>query len=290
MSITPQSVTPDESPRVALRDVITPEFQTPFRVPDSSSLEMSLEYHTPPSYSQTPQIMSYEPSFVPPQLGLAYYGTKKRELGKGTYGEVSMYEGLSGKVAIKMMKYNVDDDEGISSTTLREISILLRLNHINVISVLDVFIDPSESQIYLVMPMAKTDLHGFIKKGKHAFMPIKKTAEETDKYVAFQFINGVSYCIDKGIINRDIKPQNVLIYEDGTVKVSDFGLARAAICSVDSGITSVVYTLWYRPLEILLGGKYDDAADVWAVGCTLYELYMGEPLFPGEMKRKWWRG
>ena len=125
------------------------------------------------------------------------------------------------------------------------------------------------------------DLKTFINAGKHKMMPIKSSPEETNKFVAYQIICGVNYCLTKGIINRDIKPQNVLIYDDGTVKIADFGLARAAICSFDSGITNEVYTLWYRPPEILLGAKYEDSADVWALGCTLYELYDNLPLFPG---------
>ena len=224
--------------------------------------------------------INFEESVILPQRLLSDYGPKQRQLGEGTYGTVTMHESPKyGKVAIKSMKY---DEEGIHSSTLREISALVRMRHPNIISVIDVIVNTSKSKIHMVMSLAKLDLLEFIKGGKHVLMPLKQTSEETDKFVAYQIVCGINYCLTKGILNRDIKPSNILITEDGTVKIADFGLARASMCSFDSGATNEVYTLWYRPPEILLGGKYRDPADIWATGCTLYELYTGYALFPGK--------
>lgn len=252
---------------------------------ESSETKVDSPYSSP---SQSPKIdksarhlkMAYEPSFVPPKRVIGDYGFKVKQLGRGTYGVVNMYEGSLGKVAIKTMSYD-DGVEGITSSTLREISVMVRMSHPNVVSVLDVMLNIAVRKIHMVMSLARTDLKGFIDSGKHRFMPVKSTPEETDKHFAYQILCGVNYCLTKGIINRDIKPQNILVYEDGTAKIADFGLARASNCSFDTGATREVYTLWYRPPEVLLGAKYSDPADVWAVACTLYELYTSRPLFPG---------
>lgn len=218
--------------------------------------------------------MTYEASIVIPKRPIDYYGHPTHQLGQGTYGTVNKYEGGSSEpVAIKTM--TDAEEDGISSTTLREISILIMLNHPNVINVIDVLVTPKK--VSIVMPLANMDLRGFIGNP----IAIRRSLPDTYKSIAYQIINGVNYCISKGIINRDIKPPNVLIYSDGTVKIADLGLARHSICSLDSGITQEVYSLWYRPPEIILGSKYNSSADVWAVGCTLYELYTNTPLFPG---------
>ena len=249
----------------------------------------SSEYSTPEKYRKNPiqeivrNGVKYEKSIIPLRNPVSYYGKKVKELGKGTLGEVAMYSGKNaGDVAIKMMKYNVSDDEGVTSAILREFSVTIRMKHPNVISMIGMSVDPGKSEVYMVMTMAKTDLLNYIRDKKHDFLPIKATPAETDKSVAYQIICGVNYCLSKGILNRDIKSPNVLIYEDGTVKVADFGLARTAVCAFDSGITNEVYTLYYRPPEVILGGRYEDAADVWAVGCVLYDLYATQFLFPGD--------
>jgi serine/threonine protein kinase len=257
------------------QEMVTPrEEEIPPDLPPSPE-----QFFTPTASPKHNGPMPYEASVVVPRRGLSYYGTPIKKLGEGTYGTVSMYKGQAGVVAIKMMRYNVYDLEGITSPALREVSILVRMSHPNVVNVLDVLMDTLESKIYVVMPMAKMDLKKFIDFGG---IQHKSTKEETKRSIAYQIINGVNYCLSKGILNRDIKPQNILLYEDGMVKIADFGLARTAVCSYDSGITAPVFTLWYRPLEILLGGKYYDPADVWAVGCTLYELHVGSALFDGK--------
>lgn len=232
------------------------------------------EYHLPSIEIREPVKMSYEKSIIPRRDTLRYYGKKTKELGKGAYGEVYMYSGgPQGNVAVKLMKST--DDNTINPANLREVSALIRMNHPNVVSIIGLHVEFLSNNIYMIMPMARTDLKKFI-SDRTIITP------ETDKFIAYQIICGVNYCLSKGIINRDIKPDNVLIYADETVKISDFGLCRSMICSFDSGITNEVYTLWYRPPEVLLGAKYGDAADIWAVGCTLFELYTSISLFPGD--------
>lgn len=212
-----------------------------------------------------------------PQRSLADYGSREKELGRGTYGVVSKYSKNGLDVAIKKMN---DDDGGVRSSTLREIACTIRLIHPNVVTTLDVI--GGKKDLFLVMAMAKSDAKS---------LPIDPFADdELKKDIIYQVVLGIGYCLSRGVINRDIKPQNILVYPGPggkpQLKIADFGLARTYMCSYDSGTTNEVYTIWYRPPEVLLGAAYTDSADIWAMGCTLYELCRNTPLFPGETESK----
>jgi cyclin-dependent kinase len=97
-----------------------------------------------------------------------------------------------------------------------------------------------------------------------------------------QLLKGLVYCHQHRIFHRDLKPQNLLIDRQGTLKIADFGLARAFGVPLPA-YTHEVLTLWYRPPEILLGGKkYSLAVDMWSVACIFAEMVSGKPLFPGD--------
>ena len=87
-----------------------------------------------------------------------------------------------------------------------------------------------------------------------------------------QLLDGIAYCHKHRVLHRDLKPQNLLIDNDGHIKLADFGLARAFGLPVRN-FTHEVVTLWYRPPEILLGSKsYSTAVDVWSLGCIFAEM------------------
>ena len=120
----------------------SPSEKSLYRSPKSSPAKVSISIE-----KVVDQPLPYEPSIIPPNKGLAYYGTAKKILGQGTYGKVSLYSRKgAGDVAIKMMKYS-RDDEGVSSSTLREIASLLRLSHPNVVSIIDIIVDKPKNKI-----------------------------------------------------------------------------------------------------------------------------------------------
>jgi len=87
------------------------------------------------------------------------------------------------------------------------------------------------------------------------------------------------------VLHRDLKPQNLLISNDGQLKLADFGLARAFGIPVRS-LTHEVVTLWYRPPDVLMGSKhYNTSVDMWSVGCIFAEMLTGRPLFPGTSEK-----
>lgn len=98
----------------------------------------------------------------------------------------------------------------------------------------------------------------------------------------YQLLKGMDFCHARGIMHRDLKPQNLLVDRKGTLKLADFGLARAFMIPVRT-YTHEVVTLWYRAPEILLGQKtYSPAVDMWSIGAIFAELVSRRPLWPGD--------
>jgi serine/threonine protein kinase len=101
----------------------------------------------------------------------------------------------------------------------------------------------------------------------------------------YQLLKGMTFCHQRGILHRDLKPQNLLIDQAGILKLADFGLARAVAVPVRL-YTHEIVTLWYRAPEVLLGssaiGKYSTPVDMWSIGCIFAEMVTKEPLFPGD--------
>jgi serine/threonine protein kinase len=86
------------------------------------------------------------------------------------------------------------------------------------------------------------------------------------------------------VMHRDIKGANILLDDEGTLKLADFGLAKQ-YDKFREMYTNKVVTLWYRAPELLLGSyKYDKSIDIWSVGCFFSELFIGKPLFPGSIE------
>lgn len=98
----------------------------------------------------------------------------------------------------------------------------------------------------------------------------------------YQILRGMAFCHALGVMHRDMKPQNLLVDRHGTLKIADFGLARAFIVPIRE-YTHEVVTLWYRAPEILLGQRqYSPAVDIWSIGAIFVEMINKRPLWPGD--------
>ncbi|PNY08972.1 putative serine threonine-protein kinase, partial [Trifolium pratense] len=90
------------------------------------------------------------------------------------------------------------------------------------------------------------------------------------------------HCHSRGVMHRDIKGSNLLVNNEGILKVADFGLANFCSYGNKQPLTSRVVTLWYRPPELLLGSTdYGPSVDIWSVGCVFAELLVGKPILKG---------
>jgi len=202
---------------------------------------------------------------------------KVEKIGEGTYGVV--YKGKHKKtgkvVALKKIRIE-NEDEGVPSTAIRELSILKELVHPNVVSLLDVLMQ--ESRIYLVFEFLSMDL----KKYLDSIPDGQFMDKELVKSYTYQLLEGILFCHRRRILHRDLKPQNLLIDQKGSLKIADFGLARAFGVPVRV-YTHEVVTLWYRSPEVLMGSpRYSTPVDIWSIGCIFAEMANKTPLFRGD--------
>nr|CAB3445385.1 unnamed protein product [Digitaria exilis] len=203
---------------------------------------------------------------------------KEEKIGEGTYGVVYRGKDLQTNDTVALKKIRLEqDDEGVPSTAIREISLLKEMNHRNVVRLQDVVVKNNEKCIYLVFEYLDLDL----KKHMESSQDFKN--HRVVKYFLYQILRGIAYCHSHRVLHRDLKPQNLLIdCRNNVVKLADFGLARAFGIPVRT-FTHEVVTLWYRAPEILLGAKlYSTPVDVWSVGCIFAEMVNQKPLFPGD--------
>lgn len=188
-----------------------------------------------------------------------------------------------------------NEDEGIPSTAIREISLQRELDHPNIVRLLNI-VHSDSSKLYLVVEFMETDLKRYIDSlpvsdgGRGRALPEGAGAElgrlglgpAVVKRLMRQLCEGLRYCHSRRILHRDLKPQNLLVDREGNLKLADFGLARAFGVPLRT-YTHEVVTLWYRAPEILLGGRqYSTSVDMWSVGCIFAEMCTRRPLFPGD--------
>lgn len=134
----------------------------------------------------------------------------------------------------------------------------------------------SEGRLYLVFEFVDRDLKKYMEAQPGTL------SRGVVKSFLFQIFHGLAFCHARGIMHRDLKPQNLLVSKEGRLKIADFGLARAFVPPIRP-LTHEVVTLWYRPPEILLGSQtYAPPVDVWACGAIFVELLCKRAMFQGD--------
>ncbi|KAK6123765.1 hypothetical protein DH2020_042496 [Rehmannia glutinosa] len=202
---------------------------------------------------------------------------KLDKIGQGTYSNVYKARDLiTGKVvALKKVRFDNFEPETVRFMA-REILVLRRLNHPNVIKLEGLVISRMSSSLYLVFEYMEHDLAGL------AAVQSVKFTEPLVKCYMKQLLSGLEHCHNNGVLHRDIKCSNLLIDNEGILKIADFGLASFFDPERKKPMTSRVVTLWYRPPELLLGATcYGVGVDLWSAGCILAELFAGKPIMRG---------
>ena len=180
---------------------------------------------------------------------------------------------LDRVVAIKVINQSLADDSAYLEALQREARLAAGLDHPNITTVHDFQFEGDTP--YLVMEYVPDSLDKHL-RGRQS-LPQAKATE-----IATQICKALEYAHSNGVIHRDIKPQNVLLTEDGNAKVSDFGIARAIASSTQSRTTRAVGTPFYMAPEQWTGSPADAKADIYSLGVLLYELLTGSPPFQGD--------
>jgi cyclin-dependent kinase 1 len=202
---------------------------------------------------------------------------KIEKIGEGTYGVVfkGKHKKTGQAVAIKKIRTE-SEDEGVPSTAVREVSLLKELVHPNIVSLLEISIE--ENRLYLIFEFLTMDLKKFLDSMESG----KLLDPQRVKSYLYQILQAILFCHRRRVLHRDLKPQNLLIAENGVIKVADFGLGRAFGIPVRV-YTHEVVTLWYRAPEVLLGStRYSCPVDIWSIGCIFAEMVTRKPLFQGD--------
>nr|XP_043634157.1 protein IMPAIRED IN BABA-INDUCED STERILITY 1-like [Erigeron canadensis] len=197
------------------------------------------------------------------------------KIGQGTYSNVYRARDMkTGRVlALKKVRFDNFQPDSVRFMA-REITILRKLDHPNVMKLEGIITSRLSSNIYLVFEYMEHDLAGLLTS------PNIRFTESQIKCYMQQLLKGVEHCHSQGILHRDIKTSNVLVNNAGQLKIADFGLAN--FVASRQPLTSRVVTLWYRPPELFLGStSYGTYVDMWSVGCVFAELFIGRPILNG---------
>lgn len=198
----------------------------------------------------------------------------EKNLASGGAGVVfAAYDEVLGRrVAIKQLLDHLSEDEESNQRFIQEAKALAGLNHPNIVPIYDLF--KTDGKIWMVMEL----LQGNSLREKIRQSPLSTTeALLVARHVAL----GLAYAHQKGIIHRDIKPDNILFDETGLAKIVDFGIARPQESAVKTQVGYVLGSAAYMSPEQAVGRTVDVGSDIYSLGVTLYEMLAGQTPFNG---------
>jgi eukaryotic-like serine/threonine-protein kinase len=191
----------------------------------------------------------------------------ERELGYGGMATVYLAhdEELQRPVAVKLLLEHLAGDEAFRARFVREARLAGRLSHPNVVGVYDA--GEADGRPFIVMEYVPgTSL------AQSARLAPGRVVE-----LGVQACAGLQHAHDAGLVHRDVKPANLLVRDDGTLKIADFGIARAAESTRHTQAGTLLGTAAYLAPEQIAGADATPASDVYSLGAVLYELLTGRP-------------
>lgn len=188
-------------------------------------------------------------------------------------------ERLDRLVAVKVMSPALSADPAFSDRFAREARAAARLTHLNVVSVYDQGheMGPGGHHVFLVMELVEGRTLRELLRERGRLSPAEAVS------IMEPVLSALSAAHRAGLVHRDVKPENILLSDDGVVKVADFGLARAVETDIASTRTGLMMgTVAYCAPEQIAKGSSDPRSDVYSAGVVLFELLTGEPPYRGE--------
>ncbi len=182
---------------------------------------------------------------------------------------------LNRSVAIKILKSEFVNDAVFVKRFDQEAKAAASIQHANIVNVYDVGVEDDVHYIVMELVSPRT-LKDYIKEQKVYLNT------ETIVRIGLQIAEALQVAHDKGIVHRDIKPQNILMTEDGNIKVADFGIARAVTSSTMVNTKEAIGSVHYSSPEQSRAGYVDKRSDIYSLGILLYELATGRVPFSGD--------
>ncbi len=176
---------------------------------------------------------------------------------------------LERYVALKLLAEHLADDEAFVSRFRREALAAARLVHPNIVQVFDFGFDDSHHQHFIVMEHVQGQSCAELLRD-HGHLEVNETVD-----IISQACRGLDYAHRNGVVHRDVKPGNLLVAESGSVKLADFGIARATDQSSITQVGSVLGTAAYLAPEQARGEEAGPRADLYSLGVVTYQLMSG---------------
>jgi serine/threonine-protein kinase len=202
-----------------------------------------------------------------------------RALGRGGMAEVfaAVDPATGAKVAIKLLLADHLEDEGLQARFVREGDLLSKLDHPNLVAIRERGFDEQRKRPYLVLEYVDgRDLRAILCERPGNRLSVPEAA-----YVLERCAKGLAAAHAQGVLHRDVKLSNVLVTPAGEVKLTDFGVAvQEGVSARLTAKGEVMGTPQYIAPELLSGGDWSTAADVYSLGCFSYRILTGQPLYP----------
>lgn len=205
-----------------------------------------------------------------------------RHLGRGSEGSVILAEHkkTQEQVAIKRVEFSSIED---ANDKLNEANQLKQLNHRHIIKFKEMFLNKYSADTQFVCIILEYcpggDLASYIQRTVNRFGEFGKSHMNESDILRYtlEIATGLDFLHSQGIVHRDLKPQNILLDKDGTIKITDFGIARRF--SENSIVITQVGTPNYMSYQILNGDPYDELTDMYSLGIVVFEMMTGKSIF-----------
>ncbi len=181
---------------------------------------------------------------------------------------------LERSVTVKVLKEEFTGDEDFRTRFKTEARAAAKLSHPNIVNVYDV--GEENGIYYIVMEYVHGDTL------KQVIVNSAPFDNLTTLSIAVQMASALEHAHKHGVVHRDIKPQNILIGVDGTIKITDFGIAHAAADSTVTTTNNALGSVYYFSPEQARGGYVDEKSDIYSLGITMYEMLTGRVPYDGE--------
>jgi len=198
------------------------------------------------------------------------------ELGKGGMGRVykALDKEVNAKIALKLIKPEIASDKETIQRFRNELKTARDISHKNVCRMYD--LNREEESYYITMEyVSGEDLKSFIRRSGQLSM-------STAVKIAKQICDGLSEAHKLGVVHRDLKPQNIMIDNEGNVRIMDFGIVRSLSGKGITGAGVMIGTPEYMSPEQAEGKEVDQRSDIYSLGIILYEMVTGKVPFEGD--------